>query len=100
MLKSTNSNPPSKRELLCAKDSVKEKLRAKLRQRIHNTPREEGDENVNTLNREKSIKTRHERGKSSRPQDDRVSDCVHCGEMPFWSPEHYKILGGTNLTNH
>ena len=65
----------SKRELLSAKNSVREKLRAKIRQRIHNPTNEEGDENVNTLNKEKSTRTRHERGKPAPIQVDKVSLC-------------------------
>lgn len=63
----------SKREFTRAEDSMREKLRAKIRQRIHKLPTEGGDENVNTLNQEKSVNTRRERGKTAPSQDEKVS---------------------------
>ena len=50
---------------------MREKLRAKIRQRIHNLPYE-GDENVNTLNKDNSTRTRRERDKTG-PCAERVS---------------------------
>ena len=66
MLKSSDNT--SKREFKRAEDSMREKLRAKIRQRIHNPPNEGGDENVNTLNHEKSVRPRrgYDRNTSSR----------------------------------
>ena len=72
MMKPAAINTSSKRELLSAKNSVREKLRAKIRQRIHNPTNDEGDENVNTLNQEKSTRTRHERGKPAPLPVDKV----------------------------
>ncbi|KAJ7389850.1 hypothetical protein OS493_028819 [Desmophyllum pertusum] len=62
----------SKREFTRAEDSMREKLRAKIRQRIHKLPTEGGDENVNTLNQEKSVKTRRERVKTAPSQDEKT----------------------------
>lgn len=67
-----NSRP---RELACGKDSVREKLRAKIRQRIHNPQFEEGNENVNTLNQEKALRTQQERRKTAPLQNDKVGVC-------------------------
>lgn len=72
MLKTTENNTTSNREFSCSKYSVREKLRAKIRQRIHKLPSEVGDENVNTLNQTKLTRTRHERCKPTSLQDDKV----------------------------
>lgn len=71
MLKTSESSSRP-RELARGKDSVREKLRAKIRQRIHNPQFEEGDENVNTLNREKAPRTQQERRKTAPVQNDKV----------------------------
>jgi len=70
MLKTTDNT--SRRELSRAEGSMREKLRAKLRQRIHNLPNE-GDENVNTLNQDKSTRTRRGSDKTVPPRGERVS---------------------------
>lgn len=70
MLKTTDN--ASKREFSRGDGSMREKLRAKIRQRIHNLPNE-GDENVNTLNQDKSARTRREHGKTAPLRDEKVS---------------------------
>lgn len=70
MLKTTDNR--SRRELSRAEGSMREKLRAKIRQRIHNLPNE-GNENVNTLNQDKSTRTRRESDKTVPPRGERVS---------------------------
>ena len=70
MLKTTDNT--SKRELSRPEGSMREKLRAKIRQRIHNLP-DEGDENVNTLNQDNSTRTRRERDKTVLRRVERVS---------------------------
>lgn len=70
MLKTTDN--ASKRELSRTEGSMREKLRAKIRQRIHNLPDEE-DENVNTLNQDNSTRTRRERNKTVPPRVETVS---------------------------
>jgi len=70
MLKTTDNT--SKRELSRTEGSMREKLRAKIRQRIHNLP-DEGDENVNTLNQDNSTRTRRERDKTVLRRVERVS---------------------------
>jgi len=69
MLKTTDNT--SKRELSRTEGSMREKLRAKIRQRIHNLP-DEGDENVNTLNQDNSTRTRRERDKTVLPRVEKV----------------------------
>ena len=71
MLKTTDN--ASKREFPRVDGSMREKLRAKIRQRIHNLPNEGGDENVNILNQDKSAKTPRDHGKTARSQDEKVS---------------------------
>lgn len=70
MLKTTDN--PSKRELSRAEGSMREKLRAKIRQRIHNMPNE-GDENINTLNQDNSTRKRRESDKTVPPRVEKVS---------------------------
>lgn len=77
MLKTTENNTTN-REFSCSKYSVREKLRAKIRQRIHKLPSEVGDENVNTLNQTKLTRTRHERCKPTSLQDDKVRVFPSC----------------------
>ena len=72
MLKTFENNTISKSEVSRAKDSVREKLRAKIRQRIHTSPCE-GDENVDTLNQDKTTRTLHERVKPAPLRNDKVS---------------------------
>lgn len=51
---------------------MREKLRAKIRQKIQHIPNE-GDENVNTLNQDKSIGKWRESDKTVHPRAERVS---------------------------
>lgn len=76
MLKNSENNTSNKRELSRAKDSVREKLRAKIREKLHNLPSEAGDENVNTLNQQKSTRRRQDGGKPTTVQDNRVRRCL------------------------
>ena len=76
MLKNSENNTSNKRELSNAKDSVREKLRAKIREKLHNLPSEAADENVNTLNQQKSTRRRQGRGKPTTVQDNRVRPCL------------------------
>ena len=97
MMKPVEVNTSSKRELSSAKNSVREKLRAKIRQRIHNPTNEEGDENVNTLNQEKSTRTRHERGKPAPLPVDKVG--VSPGSLIYFSAiRDTLLLDGTKCT--
>ena len=70
MLKTTDNT--NKREFSRAEGSMREKLRAKIRQRLHNMP-SEGDENVNTLNQDNSTRTRRKSEKTVPPRGERVS---------------------------
>lgn len=79
MLKTTDN--PSKRELSRAEGSMRAKLRAKIRQRIHNMPNE-GDENINTLNQDNSTRKRRESDKTVPPRVERVSS-LNCCKIPF-----------------
>ena len=51
---------------------MRDKLRARIRQRIHNLPNE-GDENINTLNQDRSAGTRREHGKTAPLRGEKVS---------------------------
>lgn len=70
MLKTTDNT--RKRELSRMEGSMREKLRAKIRQKIQHIPNE-GDENVNTLNQDNSIGKRRESDKTVHPRAERVS---------------------------
>ena len=70
MLKTTDNI--SRRELSRAEGSMREKLRAKIRQKIQHKPNE-GDENVNTLNQDSSIGKRRESDKTVHSRVERVS---------------------------
>lgn len=70
MLKATDQ--ASKREFSRAEGSMRDKLRARIRQRIHNLPNE-GDENINTLNQDKSAETRRGYGKTVPLRGEKVS---------------------------
>ena len=67
MLKTTD-----RRELSRTEGSMREKLRAKIRQKIQHMPNE-GDENVNTLNQDKPIGKQRESDKTVHPRVERVS---------------------------
>ena len=70
MLKATDNT--SRWELSRTEGSMREKLRAKIREKIQHVPNE-GDENVNTLNQDYSIGKRRESDKTVHPSVKRVS---------------------------
>lgn len=49
---------------------MRDKLRLKIRQRIHNLPSEGGDENMNTLNQTESVRTRRNHGGKVSSRDE------------------------------
>lgn len=59
---------------------MRDKLRLKIRQRIHNLPSEGGDENMNTLNQTESVRTRRNHGGKVSSRDE-----VQVSMFPFIS---------------